>query len=116
MLICVLQQQVLLLLILPTINSIVVITDPLCNVANGNNSGGGVSVGVSGGTPGYTYQWSNGASTSSISNLTGGVYVVTISDSRLCTKVDSAVVVEPDPIVYNVFTKNVSCKDNKDGF
>lgn len=100
----------------PAINSIVVITDPLCNVANGNNSGGGVNVGVSGGTPGYTYQWSNGASTSSISNLTGGVYVVTISDSRLCTKVDSAVVVEPDPIVYNVFTKNVSCKDNKDGF
>jgi gliding motility-associated-like protein len=103
----------------PSINSVVVITNPLCNAANGSNTGGAISVGVSGGTPGYTYTWSanaNGSTTSTVNNVTGGVYYVTITDSRSCTKVDSAVLIEPDPIVYNVFIKNVSCKDNRDGF
>jgi gliding motility-associated-like protein len=103
----------------PSINSIVVVTNPLCNVANGSNNAGAINVGVSGGTPGYSYQWSsnaNGSTSSTVTNLTGGVYVVTITDARSCTKVDSAVVIEPDPIIYNVFTKNVTCKNNRDGF
>ena len=58
-----------------------VTAQPTCAVANA----GAVTTQVSGGTPGYTYLWSNGASTSSLSSLTTGTYAVTISDALYCT-------------------------------
>lgn len=43
------------------------------------------SVSVIGGTPSYTYQWSNGQTTSSITGLTTGNYSVTVTDATGCT-------------------------------
>ena len=37
-----------------------------------------------GGVPPYTYNWSNGAMTQTITNVTSGQYCVTIIDSHLC--------------------------------
>lgn len=37
-----------------------------------------------GGTPAYTYLWSNGSSSASINNLAGGNYTVTITDANQC--------------------------------
>src|SRR5205814_9257434 len=45
-------------------------------VCNGTNVGS-ASVTASGGTPAYSYSWSNGANTSSIANLGAGTYTVT---------------------------------------
>lgn len=39
---------------------------------------------ASGGTPGYTYAWSNGGSSSTISNLNTGAYAVTATDANGC--------------------------------
>ncbi|MBI3510273.1 MAG: gliding motility-associated C-terminal domain-containing protein [Bacteroidetes bacterium] len=52
---------------------------------------GSASVTASGGTPGYTYLWSNSATASSISNLTAGIYTVTVTDANGCiiTQTDS---------------------------
>ncbi len=50
---------------------------------------GTATVSVSGGTPGYTYSWSNGATTATISNLAPATYSVTITDSNGCTQVVS---------------------------
>src|SRR6185369_11328332 len=52
-----------------------------------NNS---ASVTASGGTSGYTYSWSNGGTTSTISGLANGTYYVTVTDSRSCTATCSA--------------------------
>jgi len=41
---------------------------------------GALSVGISGGTPPYTIQWSTGATTSVITDLPAGTYSVTVSD------------------------------------
>nr|MBP7438328.1 hypothetical protein [Bacteroidia bacterium] len=53
--------------------------------ANCSSNTGGASVTVTGGTQPYSYLWSNGASGSSISNVAGGSYSVTITDANSCT-------------------------------
>ncbi len=46
---------------------------------------GSITVGGSGGTPGYAFSWSNGATTPTISGLTAGTYEVIVSDENDCT-------------------------------
>ena len=47
-------------------------------------SDGSINLTVSGGTPGYTYNWSNGAATSNINGLTSNTYTVTVTDANNC--------------------------------
>jgi len=49
----------------------------------GSNDGSATAT-VTGGVPSYTYSWSNGANTSSVSNLAPGNYSVDIYDSYNC--------------------------------
>ncbi len=56
-----------------------------------NMNDGTASVTATGNGP-FTYLWSTGANTSSISGLTGGVYYVTVTDFYGCTKTDSVTV------------------------
>lgn len=56
-------------------------TDVSC--AGGNN--GSINLSVSGGTSPYDYNWSNGSSDQDISSLSGGVYMVTVTDDNSCT-------------------------------
>lgn len=55
-------------------------------------SGGTINLTVLGGTPGYTYLWSNAATVQDPQNLTAGVYTVTITDMNNCTGTSSATV------------------------
>lgn len=61
-----------------------VVTETIVN-ATCSDSDGAVSVGVSGGTGGYTYLWSTGATTAAINNLLPGSYSVTVTDGNNCT-------------------------------
>lgn len=45
-----------------------------------------------GGTPPYTYLWSNGGTTAQITGLAGGTYTVTVTDANNCTASGSTVV------------------------
>jgi len=49
------------------------------------NCNGSISLAPTGGTGSYTYVWSNGATTSSVTNLCPGNYSVTITDGASCT-------------------------------
>ena len=53
---------------------------------------GAIQLGVSGGTPPYTFEWSNDASSKNINNLQAGTYVVTVTDSNGCSATGSATV------------------------
>ncbi|MDW8273824.1 MAG: gliding motility-associated C-terminal domain-containing protein, partial [Chitinophagales bacterium] len=88
------------------------ITTPTC----AGDSNGKIDLVVSGGVPPYAYAWNNGANTEDISNLPTGTYIVTITDSRSCTAVDTAKVGEPQPLFTTGFIKDVTCKGYADGF
>ena len=55
-------------------------------------TGGSITVDVSGGSAGYTYQWSNNATASAITDLAAGTYMVTVTDSDMCMTIDTIVV------------------------
>jgi gliding motility-associated-like protein len=53
---------------------------------------GSASVSTSGGTPGYTYVWSNASTNDTISNLAAGSYSVTATDANGCTSTSTVIV------------------------
>lgn len=61
-----------------------------------NGSTASINLTVSGGTPGYLYSWSNGASTQDLVNLASGTYTVTVTDVSGCTSTLSATVSAPN--------------------
>lgn len=46
---------------------------------------GSIDVTVNGGSGTYTYLWSNGQTTEDLSNLSPGVYTLTVTDDNNCT-------------------------------
>ncbi len=56
---------------------------------------------VTGGTPPYSYLWSNGQTTSTASALCKGPYTVKITDANLCTHTDTVTILEAPPLVAN---------------
>lgn len=58
--------------------------------AGGSN--GSATVTAGGGSQNYTYTWSNGKLTSSITGLSAGVYTVTVMDSEGCSATASATI------------------------
>ncbi len=84
----------------------------LCN----GDFGGTLSAVPQGGTPNYTYSWSNSSGSPSASQLPAGTYTVTIFDQNNCTNTATYILTEPDPIVSTIdLVQNVSCFDGSDG-
>ncbi len=53
---------------------------------------GSAMASVSGGTPAYTYVWSNGETTATAVNLPAGTYTVTVKDANNCTATASVTI------------------------
>lgn len=84
----------------PLVLSAVTVNALDCNDANS----GSINLLVSGGTPPFNYSWSNGAIVEDLNAIPAGNYLITVTDSRGCTKNAQYVITRPDPIVISVAT------------
>src|SRR5205814_2069134 len=62
------------------LNPSTTVTQPLC----GGNCNGSITATPVGGNPGYTYNWSTGATVSAVSSLCPGNYSLTVTDTKGC--------------------------------
>ncbi len=81
-------------------------TDETCLQANGS-----ASVTVLGGTAPFTYLWSNGATTQSVSGLSYGYYTVTVTDNNACPKLGQFYVQRTDPMGLSLTRNNPGCNN-----
>jgi hypothetical protein len=65
---------------------------------NGGSNGEIIITSVVGGSGTKTYAWSNGGTTTSISNLSAGTYTLTVTDDSSCTFTDSYSISEPTEV------------------
>lgn len=80
----------------------------------GGNTGSATATG-SGGTPGYTFVWSNGANGPTANNLTADTYTVTMTDAVGCTGTQTTTVTQPAPLAASASATGVSCSGGSDG-
>ncbi|MFN8712368.1 MAG: PKD domain-containing protein [Bacteroidota bacterium] len=60
-----------------------------------NGCNGTLTATATGGTQGYTYNWSSGCNTANCSNVCAGTHILTVTDTLGCMFIDSVVVTEP---------------------
>jgi PKD repeat protein len=86
-------------------------TSAACNQANGS-----ATANASGGTPGFSYLWSNGQTGATASGLAAGTYTVTVTDAAGCTATATTTVSStggPTPSLLQ--QQNVNCNGNTTG-
>lgn len=88
--------------------SLIAVTDTISDASCNGATDGFIQIFPVGGTAPYTYQWSNGAITASISGVGAGVYTGTVTDVNGCIITGTSTVSEPTAVVASVL-------DNADG-
>ena len=76
---------------------------------------GELTASVSGGTPGYSFLWSDGQTNAIASGLSDGSYTVTITDQSGCTTVSTASVNQPTQLSLNSTSTPTLCNGDANG-
>jgi gliding motility-associated-like protein len=71
---------------------------------------------VAGGIAPYTYLWDNGQTTSALNSVIAGQYIITITDSNLCTALDTVDIFEPNVLAISASSiVDANCKGDANG-
>lgn len=80
------------------------------------NPNGVIDIEVTGGTPPYTYEWNNGATSQDLQNVTGGTYSLTVTDQVGLTATTSVTVsTTVMPMTLDVSSTIETAEDANDG-
>jgi uncharacterized protein YjdB len=91
------------------------------NISCNGGSNGSASINTpTGGTPGYTYDWTPGTptgdGTTAVSGLTAGSYTCTVTDANTCTATQTFNITEPLAISSSISAQtNVTCSGGSNG-
>ncbi|RMG84235.1 MAG: T9SS C-terminal target domain-containing protein [Bacteroidetes bacterium] len=70
---------------------------------------------VTGGTPPFTYNWSNGATSANLTGLTPGNYSLTVTDANNCQVVVTAIIEYTSDLGASFTAEKTSCFGGNDG-
>lgn len=85
------------------------------NVSCNGDNDGSATADANGGTPPYSYQWSNGGSAATITSLSAGNYTVTISDANMMMASASVTITEPPALGSTMTTMQIECHGGASG-
>lgn len=88
------------------------IQEPSCD----NASNGSIDITINQGAAPYTFEWSNGATTEDIDNLTPGSYRLTVTDANGCNAVATYEVSTGPAIELGIEVINASCEGSAIAF
>ena len=80
-----------------------------------NQATASINLTLSGGTPPFSFLWSDGATNQNRNNILAGEYFVTVTDSFNCTKTQNFVLSQPDSLVILVDIQEATCSSSNDG-
>lgn len=89
-------------------NNPTVTVTPQNVVCNGGNNGS-ASASIASSNPPYTYNWSNGQTTSAITGLSPGFYSVTVTDGTGCSGTQSFTITQPAAITSGIMASMTNC-------
>ncbi|WP_113922726.1 PKD domain-containing protein [Cognataquiflexum aquatile] len=76
-----------------------------------NPQSGSIQVNVAGGTPPFTFRWSNGSTQQNLTNLSSGPYSLEVRDANGCVTQGSYIIKRPEPIeVVTVRNTSTVCE------
>ncbi len=84
--------------------------NPTCGNINGF-----ITANVTGGSPPYTYRWSNGQTTMTISNLSAGTYSITVKDNTGCDSIKDSITLVTTTVRVTPTYTNIRCNGQCNG-
>ncbi len=85
-------------------------------VSCAGGSDGSLTGNITGGTAPYSFAWDNGMTTATISGLSAGTYILSVSDANGCTNTSTANILEPTALVASIASSTAaSCNGFSDG-
>lgn len=87
------------------------IAAPKCSGGNDGN----INLNVTGGTPPYTYSWSNLATSQNLNGIGAGTYSVKVSDANNCEKTASFTLGAPNNFALTGSSTNPTCNGGNSG-
>jgi gliding motility-associated-like protein len=79
-----------------------------------NAASGAINLLVSGGTPPFTFLWTNGATAEDLTGVVAGNYGVTVTDANGCVKTGQYTLIRPNPLIVTVTTQTDADCDTRE--
>ncbi len=91
------------------VNPLEIVTNAVVDIDCAGSENGFIDTSPTGGTPGYSYLWNTGQSTSTINSLIPGNYVLTLTDNNNCTEVETYSIAEPPALALETIVIDENC-------